>query len=198
MAEYRYRTEAGGPERIHICIAMFPRSIRVTFDGAEVLAFASRAEYVAGKSATLPDQSTLQVALGQKGLPIVQLHGATLAESGFYAIAGASGVFYFIGGLTTALGVLSSALDIKFLTDLGMSWLSAIQGLLFLLFGFLTRKYQSRIPIGIGMALFTLDALLMAYASIAAGNFPIGGFVMKGFLLHALFQGFQAAGAKRR
>jgi membrane carboxypeptidase/penicillin-binding protein len=96
------------------------------------------------------------------------------------------------------LGILASAFDIAFLANLGVNWLSAIQGLFFTSLGFIASKYRSRVAIGLGMALFTLDGLVTVYSAIANGNMPIGGLIMKAVLIRALWQGMQAAIAYHR
>jgi hypothetical protein len=198
MPDFRFRVEPNGTERIQVSWGIFWRNIRVMVDGAQVGTFDGRQAVLAGREFVLANGDKLHVRADSKAHPLVTYNGLPLMESGNAAFTGAYQLLYVIGILSVSVGLLASVFSIGFLLKLGIDWTSAIGGSLYLLLGWLTARYRSRVALGIGMALFAIDSVFAIYAAFAAGSMPFGALVMKGFILRGLWLGVKALGQQKR
>lgn len=199
MPKNSFALEAGAPKRLELSWGFAWSNFTVSFDGQEVGRIDKKAlEGVNGFR--LPDGSELTVQL-KKGFGGPQLsvlrNGQPLPGSATdpeALVKAAAYLLFFLAALNAVLGVVALAFDVKVLLDLGMGIGSLVVGVVYSLLGFFTLK-QSRVALGIAIALYVLDGVATLAMSVGAGGQPaVGGIVMKVFFTILLVRGFKAIG----
>lgn len=150
-----------------------------------------------GRDYTLPDGRTLNVKF-EAGLTKnrleLKIDGRPIAGSAGdpkTQLKLATGVIWFIAGLSILLGVLGMT-GVKFIEQMGIGWPSVAVGVVMGVLAFFTGK-KSQLALGIAMGLFAVDTVLTLMAGMdAGGRVPTTGLIVRAFLFIAMFQGFGA------
>jgi hypothetical protein len=109
-------------------------------------------------------------------------------SASYYAI-------FAVGALSILLGALAEA-GVALLQQFVYGISSIISGIVFLVLGFLVKKFRSRIALGIAIAIYALDAIFFLQRVAMQHTSSISGaIVMRGFFLFYMFRGFAAIAA---
>ena len=203
MGEINFAVEPGGPTRVKCRWDGLFNNIHVLFDGQEIGRFPDKDAAKRGGTLRAPDGSDLGVIFkdDMKGPRVeVTRNGAPMPRSAAdsaQAFKGASDVLFFIGGLNMALGAAAVG-GVELLQTMGLGLGSLVQGGLYVALGVFTRR-GSRVALGVGMALFGIDAIYALIAPISAGHSPaIGGIVVRAAIFMGLFKSFNATSAAKK
>lgn len=203
MGELNFAFEPGGPTRVTCRWDGLFNNIHVLFDGHELGRFPDKEAAKRGGTLQVPDGSLLGVIFKDDlGGPRVEVtrNGAPMPRSAAdaaQAVKGAAGILFFLGGLNVILGVAALA-GVELLRTLGLGIGSMLQGVLYLVLGVFTRR-GSLAALGVGMALYGLDAMYAIIAPISAGQSPaIGGIAVRAAIFMGLFQAFNTARASKK
>ncbi len=183
------------------------KTMTVTLAWRELTTFADKRSLEAGRGIPLPSGGELWVQLEKKFAGpelVVKRDGVPVKGSATdpeVQIAAAYGVMFFIAALNIGLGLAAQLGNVGFLQRLGLGWASVGFGALFVLLGVLVWKARSRIALVLGIVIFAIDGVLgIYYAMQQLGPHqspPMGGIIMRVFLLLPMINGVKALGAKR-
>jgi hypothetical protein len=194
--------EKNGPKRLEITWRGMWNDFTVKLDGETVITAHGSGDVKAGKEATLPDGSLLNVRLqtgfGNAGLVIlrngVPLPGSSTDPESLVKTAG--GIVYFIAGLNALLGVIAYVFDVAFLKEnvgYGAFGIAALFGVL----GYFTMK-RSAAALWAAIVIYGLDGIVTLgyqFSEAAPGHTPNFGFIfMRVIFLMAMFRGTKAMG----
>lgn len=203
MGELNFAFEAGGPTRVTCRWDGLFNNIHVLFDGQEIGRFPDKEAAKRGGTLQAPDGSALGVIFKDDlGGPRIEVtrNGAPMPRSAADAAAalkGAAGFLFFLGGINVAVGAAAMA-GVELLRAMGLGLGSVLQGALYIVLGVFTRR-GSLVALGVGMALYGIDALYAIIAPISAGQSPaIAGIAVRAAIFMGLFQAFNTARASRK
>jgi hypothetical protein len=186
----KYALSRGEPKRVEISWTAFSfKSFIIRFDGYHIGTISSRQELEMGRDFPLADGSVLRVQMTSSFLNTqlrVLRNGQPLPGSPsdpFYILRTAYWIIFFVGGLSTVLGLIVTLLATSGSQAPGLAIL--LSGLIFLLLGFFVRR-QSAIALGIAVGLYALDALI----SLFTGGFA--SIPVHIFFLIMMCRGFSA------
>jgi hypothetical protein len=198
MKSRTYALEQGGPKRLTVSWNRNWKNMALELDGKPLLTIPASNELQQGRQVQV-EGGTLRVQLRSGFLGkelLLSLNGRPLpgtADDPRTRFATAYTMIYFVGGLTTSLGLLSAFLSIGFLRDIGVDGSALVFGIVFLCLALWVHKRQSRIGLALAVGLFGLDALF----SFAVAQQP-GPIFVKVVLLVYMWRGFGAIKALRR
>jgi hypothetical protein len=199
MPKNGFAVDRGGPPRIELEWRGLFKQVHVRCDGQVLGVIADGKALKQGRTFELPIGGTLGVRLVQgfmgtelevtrDGMPLPG--SATDPES---RVKVASGIIFFVGGLSIVLGIIAALVRVEALMSIGLGFESAFFGLFYLVLGFFVRKHYSAIALGIAIALFALDGLYGVWVAIEVESSPpIGGIIFRTFLIMAMAKGFGA------
>jgi hypothetical protein len=198
MPKKKYSLEPGGAGRVEIEWRGIWKDVRVRLDGHELGVFANKTELEAGREFALPTGGVLGVQLVRRFAAVelrVLRDGVPLPGSATdprERVKQAAYVLYFIAALNVALGALAELAGVDFLRSIGLGWASVAEGAIYAVLGWRTWK-SSSIALGLGIALYALDTLVLLYDSLhaTAGVAP-GGLIARLYFFVPLVNGFQA------
>jgi len=200
MPTRKFALQKGEEARLVISWRGIWKDIRVLLDGEELGTIGGSAEIKAGKEFTLPGrQGTLRVQLvqtfGSAELQVLR-NGQPLPGSGSdpeVQFKGAWGILLFIAGLNLVIGLATVVFEVEALARMGLGVGSLIVAVIYLGLALVVRTYRSAIALGVGIALFAIDGLLTVAAGFeGTGTPPIGGVLMRVFLILPMIKGFSA------
>lgn len=201
MPEKHFALEPGGTERLAVSWSGGFKNLAIALDGQSLASFESPKELKRPQAMALPDGSRLEVQLTSPlGIPELQLRrdGEPLPGSAGDPAErhrAAWGMVAFVAGLNVVLGLVVVVFDIGFLKAVGAGWGSIISGLVYGVLAFFVRG-RSQVALGLAVALFVLDGiLLLASSAHAGGTPPVGGLVARIFFLLPMLRGFSAIAA---
>jgi hypothetical protein len=193
----RFALERGGPKRLEIRWGRgWGSQTAIILDGKEIGTLPGRKELKEGRLFRLDDGSTLSVQFGPNLITQefrVLLDGFPLpgsASDPAHRLRVASGVLFFIGGVTIALSLIAELFRIRGLMQHGMGIGSMIEGGVFLLLATLVRR-RSVAALGIAVVLMVLD-LVVGFADPQGAPPPYGAVMGRVLLLIPVIQGFGA------
>ncbi len=198
MAKQSYALEAGGPRRLEVAWKGLYKDLTLTLDGAVVGTVPDQKALVQGQEFRLLDGSTLKIKLVQKlystELQVLR-NGQPLPGSMSdpqTKLKNAYTVVYFVAGLNLLLGILSWALDIKFLQELGNGFASLLFGLVFLGLGYFVQR-KSSFALIVAIVLMAIDALGgLVLAAMSGSGSSVGGLFARIILMIPMIQGVAA------
>ena len=183
------------------------KTMTVTLAGRELGTFPDKRSLQAGRGFPLPSGGELFIQLEQKfGGPelVVKRDGVPVAGSATdpeVQISAAYGVMFFIAALNLALGLVAELGHVGVLQRFGLGWPSVGFGALFVVLGVLVWKARSRIALVLGIVIFAVDGVVGIYHAMELmgpnHSPPMGGIIMRVFLLLPMINGVKALGAKR-
>ena len=183
------------------------KTMTVTLGGRELGVFGDKRSLEAGQSFPLPSGSRLHVQLEKKFAGpelVVKRDGVPVAGSATdpeVQIAAAYGVLFFIAALNIGLGLVAELAHVGFLQRFGLGWPSVGFGAVFVVLGVLVWKARSRVALILGIVIFAVDGVLGMYLVMKQlgpnHTPPLGGIIMRVFLLLPMINGVKALGAKR-
>jgi hypothetical protein len=199
MPTRKFALEPGGAPRVTVTWAWMWKNLTVSLDDKLLGTVPNAAALKAGQDLPLGDGSTLHVRLhqgfGNSGLSLKR-NGVALPgtlEDPVERVKLASGILYFVAGLNTLLGLVAVLFEVTALLDLGLGWLSVVQGALYAGLGWLVRNRLSKLALGLGVGLFALDGLATAWFAVDAGGTPpVGGLVLRVFFILRMVGAFPA------
>src|SRR5258706_832893 len=157
--------EKGGPPRVEISWSGLWSNFTVKVDGAVVITANGSSDIKAGKSAKLPDGSTLDVRLesgfGKAGGLVVMRDGVPLPGSATdpeSQVKAAGGVVYAIAVLNLLVAVIAYAFDVQVLKD-NFGYTPIFVAALFAVLGYFTMK-RSAAALWTAIVLYALDGVL--------------------------------------
>lgn len=192
MGKISYALTKGQPPRLRIKWSMGWKNTIVNLDGVELGRINSKKELMQGREFSLGNNNVLKVQLVSKFTAVelqVTLNGVAVPGSMSdpqRRLANAYGMLFFLAGLNIVLGLLAELLKVDLLLNLGVGIYSILFGAILGLMGLLAWKKQSRIALGIAIAVLIIDGLL----GLVSGS--TAGFVMRVFLMIPIFGGFGA------
>lgn len=172
------------------------KNVQVGFDGKPLGTIPDSKALKAGQTFSLPDGTQLGVRLKtgvQAGLEITR-DGRPLPGSGGdpeVQLKLARGIVWFIGGLSLVVGLAAELAKVEFLLNMGIGWISAAVGVVFLVLGYFVGK-RSMVALGLSVGLLITDTVLTLALSAGTGRVPTAGLAMRVIFLIFLFQGFKA------
>jgi hypothetical protein len=172
------------------------KNVQVGFDGQPLGTIPDSKALKAGQTFSLPDGTQLGVRLKtgmQAGLEITR-DGRPLPGSGGdpeVQIKLARNIVWFIGGLSLVAGLAAELAKVEFLLNMGIGWISAAVGVVFLVLGYFVGK-RSMVALGLAVGLLITDTVLTLALSAGTGRVPTAGLAMRVVFLIFLFQGFKA------
>ncbi|MFN3200280.1 MAG: hypothetical protein ACE366_17920 [Bradymonadia bacterium] len=185
----------GGSDSVELEWKGIWKNIQVRYNGDTLGVIENQKALKEGRAFTLPDGRPLEIRLktGMQTELQVSVSGRALPGSGGdpeTKLKLAAGIIYFLGAIAIILGLVAELGKVGLLLDLGLGWISAGAGVIFLGLGYGTQK-RSQAALAVACALVLLDTALMiwAYAMTQRG---IGGVAMRVFFLISMFQGFGA------
>jgi hypothetical protein len=177
------------------------KEINVKLDGYVIGTMANSKELKQGRQFTLPDNSVLTVQMASRAMsPELQVlrNGHPLPGSDSdpgKRLSVAYAIIFFIAGLNIVLGLIAVLTESGFLTErIGIDWTTIVFGMVFLLLGFLVRG-RSVVALAVAVVLFIASGIwsfVVISQTMTRGTPPIGGIVMRIFLLIPMIQGFGA------
>jgi hypothetical protein len=200
MPTRKFALKKGEEPRIEITWRGLWKDIRVLLDGEEIGTIAGSSELKAGKELSLGKRlGTLRVQLvqsfGSAELQVLR-NGHPLPGSGSdpeVRFKAAWAVILFIAAFNLLVGLAAVVFDIEVLAQLGLGIGSLIVAAIYLALGLLVRAYRSPIALGIAIGLFAIDGVLTLVTGFSgSGTPPVGGVVMRIFLLLPMIKGFAA------
>ena len=200
MPTRKFALQKGEEPRLEIRWRGIWKEIRVLLDGAEIGEIGGSAELKAGKEFRLPGgQGTLRVQLvqtfGSAELQVLR-NGQPLPGSGSdpeVQLKGAWGILMFIAGLNLVVGLATVVFEVEALAQMGLGVGSLVVAVIYLGLALVVRKYRSPIALGVAIALFAIDGLLtIASGFEGTGTPPVGGVIMRVFLILPMIKGFSA------
>ena len=203
MPTKKYALEQSGPTRLEVSWKHIWKNLTVRFDGNEIGSIAGQKELKAGQEFSVGDDSTLKVQLVRNYM-MPELHvlrngqavpGST--SDPVQRLRVASGVLFFVAGLSIVAGLAAEIFQIKFLFQLGVDAASVLFGIFFLLLGFFVRR-RSMVALGIATVLLALDGILSVAVMGQQGGNPVGMIIVRLALLIPLIQAFPAIRALRQ
>ena len=180
MAKMSYALEQGGPKRLIIDSNVGWKDSVVKFDDVEIGRIPDLAALQNGLDFTLPDGSLLHVQINNKlfsnqlritrnGAPIPDSYGDPWQN-----VKAAYRMLYLIGGFSILIGFVS--IFSEDLQSIGVSWLSVVLGVVFLVLGYFTQRH-SKTALIIAIVLFGLDSVLTLILNYDFIDNPITGFI---------------------
>jgi hypothetical protein len=198
MPEKRFALEPGGAERLAVSWKGSFKDFAIGFDEHLVASFEGPGALKRPQTLVLPDGSHLEVQLASPlGFPELQLRRdgeAVPGSSGDPAVRlqAAWGMVAFVAALNVVLGLLVELFDIGFLRAVGGGWGSFVSGLVYGVLAFFVRR-RSLVALGLAVALFVVDGVLLLLGAAQAGGTPaVGGLVARVFFLLPMLRGFSA------
>jgi hypothetical protein len=152
----------------------------------------------AGRAFPLPGGSRLEVkvATGVLGPELhltrdgVPVPGSATDPKARHAAA--TQTVFTVAAISAVGGLLVELLGVSVLEALGVGWSSVLAAGVFAALGAQVRR-GSALALGVAAALFAADGVLMlALSAQVAGTPPVGGLVMRGFLLVPMLRGIPA------
>jgi hypothetical protein len=195
--------DKGGPPRVEITWSGMWSNFTVKLDGNVVLTANGSGELKAGRSARLPDGTTLDVRLetgfGKAGGLVLLRDGQPLPGSATdpeTQVKTAGGIVYAIAVLNAIIVVIAYAFDVQFLKD-NFGWGPIVVAALFAVLGYFTMK-RSQAALIAAIVIYAIDGVLtLGYqlADAAPGHTPNIGFIfMRVIFLMAMIRGAKAMG----
>ena len=192
--------EKDGPKRVELSWSGMWKQFTVKLDGAPLLTARDSADLKAGRSALLPDGSTLEVKLetgfGKQGL-LVTRNGVPLPGSSSdpeMLMKTAGGIVYAIAGLNALVGVIMVVFDVRFLKE-NFGYGAFAVAALFAVLGYFTMK-RSLAALVAAIVLYALDGVItlgMQISEVAPGHTPNIGFIfVRVIFLMAMIRGARA------
>jgi hypothetical protein len=198
VPEKTFALEPGGTPRLGVSWSGGFKDLSISLDGRPVATFDDPKELKHKQRVELPDGSVLEVQVASPFL----LPELLLTRDGEH-VPGSSGdpatrhaaawqVVAAVAVLNVVVGLLVELFDAGFLRGIGAGWPSVFAGLVYAVLAWLVRG-GSLVALGIAVALFVLDGLfVMASAARGGGTPPVGGLVVRAFLLVPMLRGFPA------
>lgn len=203
MARKRsYRMESGGPERLVIAWTGIWKNVEVRFDGAllgePIPTFKALKE---GREYRLPDGRALSVrfrqqVFGAQGLEVL-VEGRPLPGSDFdprQRLKLATGILWFVAGLSALLGVLGMA-GVDFFASLGFGWPSLVAGVVLGALAYVGHRFRAPWAFMVALGLLIVDTVisLSAMVAVSGGRVPMGGIYLRVALIVGVAGGIKAA-----
>lgn len=198
MPERHFALEPGGPERLSVSWSGGYKHLSVTLDGAPVGSFGAAKELKQAQRLSLPDGSTLtlqlaspflipELVLTRDGEPVPGSSGDPVLRH-----AAAWQIVLIVAVLNVVVGLLVEMFDVPFLRGIGAGWPSVFTGVVYAVLARFVRQ-RSLVALAVAVALFVLDGILiLGTAARAGGTPPVGGVVVRLFLLIPMLRGFSA------
>lgn len=206
MPSRTFPLEPGGPPRVEIAWKMLWKDVQVRVDGATLGVIPDQAALTAGRDFQLPAGGVLRVVLARSMGLIVELQvtldgrplPGSVSDVG-QRVKGAAGILYFIAGLNVVFGLVAVVFRVGLLQANGVGVGSIVEGVVYAGLALGTAK-RSIVALGLGMALFAGDTVMMLAGAVQApgGSPPVGGIVFRVFLFLSLIQGMRALLAARK
>jgi hypothetical protein len=198
MPTQQFPVERNGPKRIEVSWSGLWKDFTVKLDG-QPLGSWTKDELSQGKEVPMPDGATFKAHLRRVGMNqelALLRNGRALPGSAadpVTLVKTAGGIIYFLGGLNTLGGVVGLS-GVEFAARLFGTWDGVVVGAILGVLGFFTMQ-RSRIALGIAMALYALNGVMVIAETAAANGTPaIGGIFMRVIFLTAMWRGFKAMG----
>lgn len=196
MPKQKFAVEKGCDKRLEVSWKGMWKDVTVNLDGNTIGQFMDKNELKTGKDFSSP-AGTINVQLAKVGFtPVLQvklngehLEGSQASPEGMLNTA--VGILYFLGGFNVLLGVIAEIMRTDFLLSLTGGIFGALFGAVYLVCAYFAKK-RSAVALGIGLALLTIDTLLIFYyAAEAGGDAPTGGIVIRVFFIIGIWGGFK-------
>ncbi len=206
MPTRTFALDQGGPKRLTVSWKGNWKNLTLQLDARPLLTIPTSKDLKQGREVQL-EAGTLKVQLKTGFFRtdlLLSLNRRPLPGSGGdprRRLATAYGTIYFVGGLTTLLGLLTELFSDQSLKAAGFGWGSFVEGLIFLGLGLWVHKRHSLIGLSLAVGLFGLDAIVGFYlvASQSGGTTPnAGALIVRIFFLLSMSRGFGAIQDLRR
>ncbi|MEW6277768.1 MAG: hypothetical protein AB1758_04020 [Candidatus Eremiobacterota bacterium] len=212
MASVRYVLVGESEPRVELAWTGNCEDVSVFLDGTKLGTITNRRELERGRGFDLGEAGQLEVRLLCNALQVTQngqrLFGTHFEQdrksargggsfSGSPDMAAAAGAMAFVAFMNVALGLLTVMFQIDFLAQIGLGWGTIFFGALFAVLAWFTAR-GSGIAALLGLAIFALDAVLTVALAMKNGVMPpIGGMILKVYLLCQMARGLSALGSSR-
>ena len=172
------------------------KNVSITYAGKVIGTIAHKAELKKGQLFNLTDYKDLSVKLKGEWNPELELlvNGKEIPDSPtdpnlqlYQTFKAAIG----LGILNVLVGLLSSMLNISFLTNLGIGFSSAVLGLIVIALSYGVKR-RSRLALAAIIALFMLDIMATFYFLDKDDFNPTSGVILKIIIIIFLLRGFPA------
>jgi hypothetical protein len=195
MGKLSYALEPGGPKRLTIDTHFAWKDSVVKVDGLEIGRIPDLKTLQNGLDFTLPDGSLLHIQYKYKVFYneiLITRNGQNLPGSQGdpkQKVKTASGVLYFVGGISVLIGIFS--IFSEMLQEIGITWLSIVFGLVFLVLAFFTQR-RSKAALIIAIVLYCLDTLSTIFFGVINGSNPVSAIIVRVLLLIPMIMGVGA------
>ena len=184
---------------------MFFRNFTVSYAGTALAAIHPEASIAEGRQYPLPDGRIFSAQHKQNTYPQemeLLIDGQPIAGSGTHPVERIKQAWYvllFVGVLNLGLGLAAELGKVAVLLELGLGWGGAVEGVIFLVVGWLGYSRRSVPALTIALVLLVLDAALSIGGALTAGHAAgLGGLVVRLYFGLTVFRGLQAARQLRR
>ena len=197
MPKKTFALDKGEPERLEVEWHGNFKDVEVRLDDVLLGSFDNAKDLKAGGSYPLEDGSTLEVKLATTALvPELTLtrNGDALPGSAAdpeQRVKAAAGMVFFIAGFNVLLGLVAVAFNIQVLQSIGVGLGSVFEGAIYGVLGYFVKE-RSTVALGLAVGLFVVDGILLLAAGSGSGSPPVGGLVVRVFLLVPMVMGFPA------
>lgn len=194
MPKKQYAMERGGEKRITAEWKGMWNDFTLKVDGEEILRAETKSRLTTGADGRLPDGRPVRAWLDGVGLAIT-IDGAPVPGStadGYERLSGAWGIMFVVAAFTGCVGILAEVMSIRFLLEMGFGWPAILSGVFMAVLAHIVRVKQSKIALGIGVAFFAIDGVILLGGVLTGGGFPIFAIVMRVAIIVAMCKGFAA------